>query len=89
MTGDDIGVTEVYDNLNEVLAWWIRDWEDMEIKGSGLKRSVIEAVDWCAATRPRGRRGRCASTAGCGGDRPPLVSVAERPARNDGLSYPR
>jgi hypothetical protein len=44
VTGDDTGAVAVCKPLNEVLAWWIRDWEYAEITGSGLNASVIRAL---------------------------------------------
>jgi hypothetical protein len=43
VTGDT-GAVAIYDNLTDVLAWWISDWHYADIECSGLKVSSIEAL---------------------------------------------
>jgi hypothetical protein len=57
VTGDDTGAVAIYDDLDDVLTWWIREWEYADMHGSGVKVSFIRRWDWCPATTltPTGR----------------------------------
>jgi hypothetical protein len=44
VTGDEIGAFAICNNLNDVLAWWITDWNYADIACSGVKVSFIEAL---------------------------------------------
>ena len=44
VTGDDIGAFAICNNLSDVLAWWIRDWQYADIECSGVKVSFIKAL---------------------------------------------
>ena len=44
VTGSDTGAVAIYNNLSDVLVWWISDWHYADIECSGLKVSFIEAL---------------------------------------------
>jgi hypothetical protein len=53
VTGGEIGAFAVCDDVDDLLAWWVGEWEHPEIDCPGVKVSAIKALGLVATNDPQ------------------------------------